>query len=97
METAGITDAVRGYTGDNFFLDHARLYAQSGFLSQWVAEGNNPLVDEAWQYFSVPRNWHNLAKILEIIAKDMGQKENNGALPLRESEIAFRNHSASER
>jgi hypothetical protein len=81
METIGITDAVRGYTGDNFFLDHARLHARSGFLSQWIAEGNTSLVDEALQYFSMPRSWHNLEKVFEIIAKDMGQKENNRTLP----------------
>jgi hypothetical protein len=81
METVGITDEVRGYTGDNFFQYAAQSQAQLDFLSQWIEEGNSPLVDEALQYFSLPRNWHNLEKIFEIIAKDMGKKEDNKTLP----------------
>ncbi len=82
METIGIiTDEVRGYTGDNFFQHTAQSQAQLDFLSQWIEEGNSSLVDEALQYFSLPRNWHNLEKIFEIIAKDMGKKEDNRALP----------------
>lgn len=81
METLGITDEIRGYTGDNFFQDPAQARTQADFLSQWIEASNNPLVDEALQYFSLPRSWHNLEKIFEIIAKDLGQKENNKTLP----------------
>lgn len=81
METLGITDEIRGYTGDNFFHDPAQSHTQVDFMSQWIEEGHSPLVDEALQYFSPPRNWHNLEKIFEIIAKDLGQKESNGTLP----------------
>ncbi len=65
METVGITDEVRGYTGDNFFQYTAQSQAQLDFLSQWIEEGNSPLVDEALQYFSLPRNWHTLEASLK--------------------------------
>jgi hypothetical protein len=81
METLGITDEVRVYTGDSFFHDPAQSHAQANFLSQWIEESNSPLAEEALQYFSLPRNWHNLEKIFEIIAKDVGQKENSKTLP----------------
>ena len=81
METIGVTDEVRGYTGDNFFQYTAQSRAQLGFLSQWIEEGTSPLVDEALQYYSFPGNWQNLEKIFEIIAKDMGKKEDNRTLP----------------
>ena len=80
MERLEITDEVRVYTGDNFFQDAAQIQTPPDFLSQWIEEGNSPLADEALQYFSLSRNWYNLEKIFEIIAKDLGKKESDGTL-----------------
>jgi hypothetical protein len=42
---------------------------------------NNPLVEEALIQYAMPSTWYSLAKVFEIIANDMGQKENDKIQP----------------
>lgn len=70
------------------FIIHENEELKQKYSKRWtniaekiLEENNNSLVDEALQYFSLQKNWTNLEKIFEIIAKDLGEKENNGTLP----------------
>lgn len=68
LETIQIKDEMRGYVGDNFFQDATRL--QPDFVTKWLVEGNDPLVDEVLDNFIDQVNWNNLYNIYRLIETD---------------------------
>lgn len=69
LETIQIKDEIRGYEGDNFYQYTALL--QPDFVTKWLVEGNDPLVDEVLDNFIDQVNWNNLYNIYQIIQSNV--------------------------
>ncbi len=72
LETIQIKDEIRGYAGDNFFQHAARQLPD--FLTKWLVEGNDPLVDEVLDNFIDQVNWNSLYNIYRLIESDVKER-----------------------